>query len=174
MTRYKHRIIVEGMDGSGKTTLIKELVARNPDFFEVPGLGPSDDFGDRLAALVDQQDDGRVPVHDRLFFSELVYGPIIRGAIAIEEPGLSNFAWFFRQTAFLIYCRPPVADLRAGADTKPQMPGVISRWPKLLEAYDGFMMIEKEWFGDRFFHYSWTRPEELEQLESRLKEYVKV
>lgn len=175
MNRYRHRIIIEGMDGSGKTTLIGQLTERIPELFVVPGLGSSDDFPDRLAELVDEQqdEDGRTPIHDRLFFSELVYGAVVRGKVNLPAESLQNFGWFFRSTAFLVYCRPPADELREGVKAKPQMPGVISRYQQLLEAYDQLMVQERNWFGPRFFHYSWTRPEELVQLTDRLRGYLR-
>lgn len=173
MTRFRHRIVVEGMDGSGKTTLIQQLTDRNPDFFIVPGIGPVDDITQRIMDLLDAEDTGRVPVHDRLFFSELVYGPVIRGAIAIDHTALQNFAWFLRQTAFLIYCRPHTQVLNEHLNKKPQMPGVVSRQKELVTAYDHVMEVEKQWFGPRFFHYSWPREGELQRLEATLAGYLR-
>jgi len=84
-------IIVEGPDNSGKTTLINYLVkelklTKAPLKFE-----PTDEehmeesivtFYDDVIEYLKSHDTRKV-IWDRLYFSELVYGPVVRGRIGL-------------------------------------------------------------------------------------------
>lgn len=170
--RYQHRIIVEGMDGTGKTTLVEGLIRRHSNFFSIPPFGPGKDWEKVLPETLDVQDDGRVPVHDRFFFSEVVYGLVLRHKVDLTPELLNNVGWFLRSTAFLVYARPTVTFIRDAVKQTQQMDGVAEQFTELIETYDRLMVVEKEWFGDRFFQYDWSRPNELARLEAQLEGYL--
>lgn len=108
-------IVVEGPDGSGKTTLIEKIKARTG--LQVAPRVVSKD----AEAMVDLKkwteknvSDGWQPViFDRhRLISEPIYGPILRET---PEPGFDDQEWFFKQLAafyalepFIIYCLPPL------------------------------------------------------------------
>lgn len=173
MARHRHRIIVEGLDGSGKTTLISHLVGRFPELVIIPGMGPDADYNVRIPQMLDEEEDGRPRIHDRFFFSELVYGPILRGRILIDPTLLNNVVWLLRSTALLIYARPHSDQLKEVVARTPQMMGVPEHWFQLLEAYDHIMAVEREWFGDRFLQYVWHRENEYALVEATITRYLR-
>lgn len=107
-------IIVEGPDGSGKTTLIKKLSERT-------GLSVSPRVVSKDAeSMVDLKTwtemnvkQGWQPlIFDRhRLISEPIYGPVLRTK---AEPGFGDSEWFYdqlyrfyRAEPFIIYCLPP-------------------------------------------------------------------
>lgn len=108
-------IIVEGPDGAGKTTLIKQLQER----YNLP-VAPRVVNKD-TEAMVDLktwvEDNVTEGFQDMIFdrhrlISEPIYGPIIRGAV---EPGFEDLTWmlvqmsrFYACKPVIIYCLPPL------------------------------------------------------------------
>lgn len=89
-------VIVEGADGSGKTTLCDRIVERFggevlpkmwPEAREdMPNVGVKRRVYESLAIAVRGSARDPVFVHDRLFWSELVYGRVLRGRHAFTRP----------------------------------------------------------------------------------------
>jgi hypothetical protein len=121
---------------------------------------------------MDRQKIDRIPIYDRFFFSELVYGPILRGKFEPDLVLINNVAWFLRHIAFLIYCRPHSNVIRQNVRDSKQMAGVKDNFFELLEAYDNLMEVEKQWYGDRFFHYDWKTPGADLALQLALRKYL--
>jgi len=74
-------VVIDGCDGTGKTTLAGRLAARG---FTVVHFGPTPsgvDLADRYRNVLAQN--GRLAL-DRCFVSELVYGPLFRGRSRIS------------------------------------------------------------------------------------------
>src|SRR6266498_3187089 len=83
-------IIVEGPDGSGKTTLVNELFYIFKEQFPLaiahsPGPRPHVVEHTFEAFAYEVKGGNRPVIHDRLFFSELVYGKILRGEVAFNQ-----------------------------------------------------------------------------------------
>ena len=110
-------MIVEGPDGAGKTTLLKKLSydlgipikvweeARN----DMATTGVFRRVFDTLAGEVRCGNDNRPHLHDRLFFSELVYGRVLRGRIAFNPGQVRLIGDILRALEIpLIFCRPPL------------------------------------------------------------------
>lgn len=152
MNRQPHRVIVEGMDGSGKSTMIEELARQYPQL-EVITRPSQVSFNEWWPREMDRSILRPIPIYDRFFYSELIYGPILRGTINANLELVNNVAWFMRATALLIYVRPHSDAIREGVYRSPQMTGVIDHFQELLGAYDQLMLVEKAWYGDRFYHY---------------------
>jgi thymidylate kinase len=159
MDRLPARIIIEGMDGSGKSTLAAQLnehiegsiILRNE-------VGPRPDIGEWWMQTVNESP-APVVIHDRFFYPEFVYGPILRGTVRAYPGDISYVSRIIRNFCFLVYCRPEADEIRVGAEGKEQWPGVMDHFQALLEAYDGLMMGEVQWYGNRFFRYDWHRDE---------------
>jgi hypothetical protein len=152
--RQPHRIIVEGMDGAGKTTLVDKL-AKQFDLVTItrPKGRP---LGEWWAEELERPEDAPVPIHDRFFYSELVYGPVLRKSIEADPYVVDNVTWFLRHVALLIYVRPHTDVLAETITHNKQMKGVRANADRLLDAYDKVMSIEKSWYGPRFHQYDWN------------------
>jgi thymidylate kinase len=168
------RIIVEGMDGSGKTTLIQALIDRIPGLEVVRNeKGPEQNFNNWWYYQLARRTPWRTPIHDRFFYSELVYGPVLRGSVSARGDVIQQVQSILRTSALLIYARPDENQLRQGLSTNPQMEGVSDRFTQLLKLYDLTMDEEADWFGDRFVWYVWHRDNlELERVEGITRSYL--
>jgi thymidylate kinase len=155
------------MDGSGKTTLINSLMKDFPQLELVRNdLGPEQDFDTWWPQQMDREQSDTIPIHDRFFYSELIYGPVIRGKINANPDMIQTMAWFLRLSGLLIYARPTTDQLRQGIKVQEQMEGVHDRFTELLELYDSVMSAEMNWYSNRFIHYTW------EMDEYQFKEHV--
>lgn len=168
--RQGYRIIVEGMDGSGKTTLVHQLAKKFN--LEVVNRPQGVHFDTWWPNELDRTDQQPIPIYDRFFYSELVYGPILRGKINANMELVNNVAWFMRSTALLIYARPHSSVIREEVNRNPQMEGVIEHFQPLLEAYDQLMSVELQWYGDRFYHYDWNAEGYQTQIETAVGRYL--
>ena len=171
--RQEHRIIVEGMDGSGKTTLIDRLrydfdelvLVRNP-------LDDKQDFTTWWPQEMDREPSKIIPIHDRFFYSEIVYGPVLRQRINAPQALVDNVAIFLRLTALLIYARPNSSIILDAVKNNEHMDGVKEKGQELLELYDNVMMVELQWYKDRFIRYDWNNPESYPQVEDTVRTYL--
>jgi hypothetical protein len=166
------RIIVEGMDSTGKTTLIESL--RQQFHFLDPvrnDLGPEQDFDHWWPAVMDTHYHGLIPIHDRFFYSELIYGIVLRGYVKASTPIIISIRQMLRAEAFLIYCRPSESEIESTIDNKPQMEGVIYRRERLLREYDALMVTEARHYGERFIRYDY-RTSDRKELITRTEEYL--
>lgn len=171
MDRQPFRIIVEGMDGSGKSTLIASL-ADEYQFLKIITRPQGRSFDDWWPEELDRPKSGIVPIYDRFFYSELVYGPILRGKINANMELVNNAAWFLRSTGLLIYVRPHSDVIRSCVQNNPQMEGVVPHFEQLLEAYDSLMAAEMQWYGDRFYHYDWNSADAYSAVSSIVRRYL--
>jgi hypothetical protein len=104
-------IILEGPDGSGKTTLAERL--RGTHGYEIIHFSPPTKGEDLrktyLDALQTAKENGVKTVFDRLHLSEPIYGPIMRRE---KEPGLKQNAKIIERhseamDAQVVLCLPP-------------------------------------------------------------------
>jgi hypothetical protein len=142
-------VIIEGMDGTGKTTLVQQLAHRlevKPRKF-VGSLGPSDDYRVVLVNLTISEiteleiasAEGRSikRLHDRFpLISEAVYGPILRGHNCFGGPYYPLRRRLLALKTVIIYCRPDRDVIQANVQQAPQMSGVLGHFGELLDAYD--------------------------------------
>jgi len=167
-------IIVEGMDNTGKTTLVKNLakefkleVRKTPqDVIMEPG---------RLLDWVDHELD-QVEVlpslpflYDRFpLISEEVYGPILRGKSVV--PGGSYEGWADRNHVLFIYCRPAL-DRIIDFGARDQMQGVVQHAKDLTLAYDK-LMYSYRFKGAGVVHYSYTHFDAYQRARSAVQQYI--
>jgi hypothetical protein len=147
-------IIVEGPDGSGKSTLIKRIKS-------LPGLPQlwclssasryRDQFllGDFLGWLRQRPSDVRL-LFDRFpLISECVYGPILRGslwgrpltdsAMSGRDMMIENHLKELDPEPLIIYTRVPIENLRESIQQEPQLDGVISQLDLIYAEYERMM-----------------------------------
>ena len=143
-------IIIEGMDGSGKTILAQQLSPRlwnAPIKRFVTSGGPAnyDPLVERTrAALMElhnqvMQDQRPVVIYDRFpLISEPVYGTILRGRNRFDDEWTTLIDLLLALDPIVVYCRPRIEfilqNIRETADS--QMKGVVSRALELVNAYD--------------------------------------
>lgn len=101
-------VILEGPDGSGKTTLAKAIVeASGATYFHAsaPERHPLIEYTEPLASPGDY-------VCDRWLVGEMIYGPIYRGKSGLSQTQYAAVAEFLAERgAVLVHCNGPTADL---------------------------------------------------------------
>lgn len=166
------RIIVEGMDNTGKSTLIDGLIQNFHNLtLVVNEKGPEQAFNYWLTDQLYVDHGGLIPIHDRFFYSELVYGKVLRGYINIDGDIHDLVRQQLRDEAFLIYCRPPVDVVRKTLNDRPQMNGVGDNWDQLLLEYDRLMNIEQEYYKNRYATWNWYMDSKSE-IVKRVERYL--
>ena len=138
-------IVVEGVDASGKTTLLENLRSiRGKYFLEVRHscrpLKSSDII--RLMQTVRNMSDVLDVVLDRHpLISEPIYGPILRNKdLTADLYNMDNRDRKLLSTVKrVIYCRPPEKSIFENLSNRPQLKGVLENIHQLIEAYDNRM-----------------------------------
>lgn len=141
-------IILEGVDGGGKTTLLNHLstthnLKQAPRFSTSVG-GPISKLD--VAVVNDLEmnwDPGQrreCMLYDRHpFISEFIYGPIIRGKVKdnLDRRNMLGHRAMFDMKALVIVCLPPfeIAWANVQHDPNNQMPGVMSEFDRIYTAY---------------------------------------
>lgn len=173
------RVVVEGMDGSGKTTLVTQMM----EFFGdravfVPGYNRIQGVKSPLSQWWMEQlahnPAGKFVVHDRFFYPELVYGPVLRNKVNADPSILSYVRELLRSHALLVYCRPPIAAIKKGVTVQSQMRGVHERFHDLMIQYDKVMIAESDYLAKdgRFTIYDWTKDDALLRLVNKITGYI--
>ena len=156
-------IIVEGVDGSGKTTLIQNFrqVASRLCwllFRSGPPQG-TEDLVDTVR-YIERSSLFSVPliVDRHPLISETIYGPIVRGKSLIEDYWTRDRALqrVVDTAVRVIHCRPPMEDIEKLARREKQMPGVLDNLWILYQAYDQTMASLAR-SGATVVTYDWTR-----------------
>jgi thymidylate kinase len=156
-------IIVEGPDGAGKTTLIRNLREESKRYFWVASSsGPPKDLEEIRDVLrwVDKAAELQIPViFDRFpLISESVYGPVLRGKCLLDEMGDSehiSVTALLRKINRVVYCRPSLEVIRKNVieGTTPQLLGVLENLKDIVERYDKLMDILEDEI--QVYHYDY-------------------
>lgn len=169
------RIIVEGPDGGGKTRLIEYLTDKWKELVVVRNeFGPDQNLEKWWPAVISVPTTPfLVPIHDRFFYSELVYGPVIRGYVKVSDEIIQPIRAGLRQEALLIYARPDRETLEMGVRQHEQMKGVSDKFTELVEAYDQLMSVEQGYYGRRFYLFNWLGSYEPRQVVEHVQRYLR-
>lgn len=137
-------IIVEGPDGAGKSTLIRQIQKRWPDLEVAPRVVSPDtkDLVD-LQQWVDHNlaEGFQYKLFDRYrLISEFIYGPALRYQM---RPGFTSRVWTqvsmrkFRDISpVIIYCMPPLEIVKANIENDPENEVVLE---KIEAVYTGYL-----------------------------------
>jgi len=175
-------IIVDGPDGGGKTWLIKDLSRQLQKWTEnlkvrepvkvIHSPGPLE--SGLLEWALDALDRAIEPViFDRFpYFSEAVYGPILRHKSLISEMGFQELGIkLMTHEPLIVYCRPPLSVLLKTSQVMNQMDGVIDNLKAIVKRYDQQLQY---WMRDfRVFHYDFTQEDNKELLMTVIDESVR-
>ncbi len=152
-------VILEGADGSGKTSLanrIRKDLDEYTLFLKSSGPPTIAQLADVLVWLASIPT--RIPiVCDRLsIISEYVYGPIIRGkclhGLTVEQ----ITKWLKARPSMVIHCRPSYSALAAGVREEVQMDGVVLNHRHIIKGYDELMgLLREEGAVIKPYDYTW-------------------
>lgn len=136
-------IIVEGPDGAGKTVLIGQISKHYPqlavasDELRRDELHKKNVRGRTYRAFSEELRSTRPLIHDRLFFSELVYGPILRGSCEFstyEQELVINL--LLALNVPIIMCLPPLAAVKHNIEQDPDhINGVAENLERIYASY---------------------------------------
>jgi len=163
------RVIVEGPDGGGKSTLIRRLVEhtglRIAPRASDSAKGPLDDLTSYIDADL-LHHDGISTIYDRHpLISEFVYGPAIRGHLKFTPDEILDVKWLIDRLSMfrdynpvMIYCLPPFHTVWQNTHSRRtvQMPGVCNNIRQIYELYL-VLYAQDAAAGRRVHHYDYTQ-----------------
>ena len=100
-------IIIEGPDGSGKTTLANTL-SKQTGYPVIHRSQPKteEEKAEMLQGYIDTIKAGRNAIFDRCWYSEMVYGPVMRDASVITYPAMYELERMLaKRGALIIHCK---------------------------------------------------------------------
>ncbi|WNO27814.1 thymidylate kinase [Microbacterium phage Huwbert] len=135
-------IIVEGPDGAGKSTLIRELV--DVTGFEVAPRVVSKETEAMVDLKVWVEDNLDLGPHDAIYdryrlISEFIYGPTLR---ITQQPGFTDPDWvlhhlskLYKNDPIIIYCLPPLDTVRYNLEGDADNTRVVDHIQQIYTAY---------------------------------------
>lgn len=177
-------LIVEGPDGSGKTTLCQKLA----EDFDIPIMNwetelgisrddlkenPTQRYYHALALELSDSRGQRPFIHDRLYFSSLVYGPLMQGNIQMSPEDSKLISRLLLAFACpIIMCMPPKdVVLENMKKDDHQMEGVRELQGDVYDAYQALFTAKDQvfpyclWYdytetqkGDNYWNYDLLKP----------------
>ena len=145
------KIIVVGMDNSGKTTLCDDLTYKLKAVHVEP-MGPGKSRKMMLDnILLYMERDDNVIFERFSIFEELVYGRVLRGESKFTFDDINLIR---KYKPIIIYCRPS-NEVIFNFGKRPQMKGVKEEKEKLLKAWDE--LIFDSLSGFKIIKYDYTR-----------------
>jgi len=132
-------VIVEGVDGAGKTTLINKL-QKDLNLITIKSPRPKNyhDCKDLLARTM-LLSEGTNLICDRIgIISEPIYGPICRNTLGFP-PKAETEQILFKLNPIIIHCNPPIHAVLENVKVEKQMEGVNENLIKIHQAYNEWM-----------------------------------
>jgi thymidylate kinase len=152
-------IIVEGNDGTGKTTLVDELSGvLRPQGWDTKTLVHR--LGDQFSRYLLEYSNADRIIFNRSHFAEQVFGSIYRGTNPFSDTELETLNAIVRQYAMVIYCDLPILEIKKRLDRRNQLE-VLSTDDTTLEQLE----VSANVFQKVFAHENVVRYEPHTQLD---------
>lgn len=151
-------VVVEGCDGSGKTTLIERARENQRDryFMTVRASRYPPDLASAFKYLQWVKYCPIDCILDRIhFISDRIYGPILRDQDLFADLPL-HFG--VMQMGAVVYARPPTEVILDNVSKTTHLKGVREAAPRIIEAYDE-LMFKLEMSGIPVIKYDYTQDE---------------
>lgn len=149
-------VIVEGVDGSGKTTLVNYLAGQfNLRAEKSPGPVELGEYRAWIDTTIRREKAGETWIYDRhAFFSEPVYSILRRECnYQVQSPvTVSQMRALINCNPTVIYCRPFEETILEGLLGNDQMEGVPEYWEDLLRRYDVLMKEMEQYFNVIYYN----------------------
>ena len=146
------KIIVVGMDNTGKTTLVNQL----SEYFKcesIKSLGPGYSRQEMIEEVKRKLELPGIKILERFsILEECVYGKVLRNN---QKFTLDDMDWIRDYDFVIIYCRPDDDVIYKFGD-REQMVGVIEEKDKLVKEFDD-LMVEVARRGFVVIPYDWTK-----------------
>ena len=136
-------IIIEGIDGTGKTTLAEELTKLGYEKYHLSYEEKSEEGYLRIL-----QKDTHSLVLDRSFISELVYGPILRNFSRINCKQTKNIiSQYQKATTRIIYLKSSKESLQERRKKDAEDIEMINKYYEALDSrYDRVIKIMRQYY----------------------------
>lgn len=158
-----HHIILEGPDGSGKTTLARSLEALGYDYqHQGPPPSGTEAFVHYTKLLCSAS---KPTVFDRFHLGELVYGPLLRGKSGLHPSDVLRITSLIQEMQVaIVFCYPPWAVCLENTRRKEElikdnmvMNMAYKLWGEIIKHYPTNVQ-HYDYTQDRFHLARWERP----------------
>jgi len=180
-------IIVEGMDNSGKSTLIANIANR----FGLKVIKRSGPPSANVTVAVSAREAEEAFILETLTFlvlnpqmiydrfpiiSEGIYGPLLRNKNVFDREGTTWENWLDRLiqcNPLVVYCRPPEEKILCFSPSREQMQGVTDNARLLIHRYDQLMdKLEKR--GAMLIRHDFTSLVNWVPVETAVSQYLRI
>lgn len=133
--------ILEGPDGSGKSTLA-DKIAKQSGYTLLHRTQPKSDEDKKhmMDEYLDVINSGKNCIFDRSWYSEMVYGPVMRDASVITYPQMYELERkLAKRGAVIIYCTAPEQVLWKRCTSRGE--DYITKYEAFQQICDGFAQL---------------------------------
>lgn len=163
-------LIIEGIDGVGKTTLVEYLQSYGMKKYHFDYDSKNMDlFSKYMKVLL--EDDSEL-VLDRSFISEMVYGPVIRNQckLSLEDYTKLLIAYKNAEAKIIYLTAPRDVLLKRRNDEKSDYEVITNYYEELNKKYDEIMEYSSKFIDVIAIN---THEANIEQVRSRVKKLVR-
>lgn len=140
--------IIEGPDGAGKTTLVEQIRKSNYNavvkHFGAPQTPEeADNYYKVYAEAINAKSDDEVLIFDRSWYSDMVYGPVMRGRLEMTQAHADMLSAMVVASGggIVIYCTAPIKILWARCTRRGE--AYITTREKLADIAKGYAEVMK-------------------------------